>query len=224
MFNTNTGPVPDIEFRSLYLSFDTKKVLEDLSLKVYPGRKVLISGRSGTGKSSIFNCLLGFLRPDSGEILVQGQSLSALSVWEIRRKMAFVAQEPELGSGKVREVLERPFTYKHNRPVRENLDKLRMLWGAFLLEDALLEKDMSLLSGGEKQRTAIVLALLLERPILLLDEASSALDRESKSAVSCHLQGRDDLTILAISHDQEWANCCDSRFTLSEGKAVFFTQ
>lgn len=220
MGKASVGKIPDIELRSLYLSFGTKKILEDLSLKVFPGRKVLIRGRSGAGKTSIFNCLLGFVKPDSGHILVQGQYLSALSVWDIRRKMAFVAQEPELGTGKVRHVLERPFTYKYNRPFQGNLNKLNTLWDLFLLENALLDKDISLLSGGEKQRTAIVLALLLERPILLLDEASSALDRESKKAVSDHLLRCEDLTILAISHDEEWASCCDRKLALREGKAV----
>jgi len=60
------------------------------------------------------------------------------------------------------------------------------------------------LSGGEKQRLALVSALLLDRPILLLDEASAALDAEAKRAVAAHLSGMHDLTVLSVSHDAEW--------------------
>ncbi|MBN1332429.1 MAG: ATP-binding cassette domain-containing protein [Synergistales bacterium] len=212
--------VPDIEMNSLFLSFGSKKVLDNFSLRVYPGMKVLIRGRSGAGKTSLFNCLLGFVRPQRGEIFIKGKKLSPSSIWEIRQKLAFVAQEPDLGTGKVREVIERPFSYKANRYLSGNLGKLQEMWDLFLLDTTLLEKDIRSLSGGEKQRAAIVLALLLDRPVLLLDEASSALDRDSKQAVSDYLRKCEDRTILAISHDEEWASCCDSKIDLLEGKAV----
>jgi len=212
--------VPDIEMNSLFLSFGSKKVLDNFSLLVYPGRKILIRGRSGAGKTSLFNCLLGFIRPQRGEIFIQGKKLSPSSIWKIRQKLAFVPQEPDLGSGKVREVFERAFSYRANRHLSGNLGKIQEMWDLFLLDTTLLEKDIRSLSGGEKQRTAIVLALLLVRPVLLLDEASSALDRDSKKAISDYLEYRNDLTILAISHDEEWASCCDLEIDLLDGKAV----
>jgi ABC-type lipoprotein export system ATPase subunit len=79
----------------------------------------------------------------------------------------------------------------------------------------LLDKDMTSLSGGEKQRVALISALLLEREILLLDEASSALDQRAKKAAIDLLYSKEDLTLLAITHDREWIEAADDLIELS---------
>ncbi len=133
-----------------------------------------------------------------------GRPVDEHHVWEVRRQLAYVAQEPDLGAGTVREVLERPFLYKANVALRGNLERTGEFLERFCLPAALLAQEMAALSGGEKQRIALISAVLLDRPVVLSDEASSALDGESKQAVVGFFQEVRDLTVLSISHDSEW--------------------
>jgi len=135
--------------------------------------------------------------------------------------MAYVAQEPELGEGIVRDALKHPFTYKINRGTAYSESKAVELFERFQLNASFLEKDICSLSGGEKQRIALVIALSLERPLLLLDEAASALDSTSKKAVREYLCQCDALTILSVSHDIRDFSLSERMVTLPfSGKGV----
>jgi len=189
------------EFRHVSIRFNGRPVLADFNLGLRPGERVVLTGDSGAGKSTVLRCLLGFVAPDQGRIFVDGEELTAESVWRLRRRMAFVPQEADLGRGRVREILRRPFGYKANADLGFPETELPELLERFFLSEALLQEEIRTLSGGEKQRVAIVAALLLHRPIMLLDEATSALDREARMAVQDYFAGRSELTVLAVSHD-----------------------
>jgi putative ABC transport system ATP-binding protein len=221
---TNTTPVqreigftqvPAIEIDHLTVSIEGHKIFSGLDLRLLPRQKMTLIGRSGSGKSTLLRCLLGFVAPVSGTIRVFGRELTGSSVWELRSHMAYVAQEPEMAAGLVRDILERPFTFKRNRHLRENLSRMPSLLNRLHLPESLLEKEVSVLSGGEKQRVALLSALLLDREILLLDEASSALDQISKLAVIDLLKSKTELTILSVSHDREWMGFSDTVVDLS---------
>jgi len=189
-----------VEIESITVSFDGKPVVRDFSLSLSWGEKAVLAGRSGSGKTTILRSILGFVVPEKGRIRIGGELLTDDSVWELRKRIAYVAQEPDLGRGSVREVIELPFTYRSNSHLRGNLSRLPGLFEELFLPISLLEKDISKLSGGEKQRVAIISALLLDRRILLLDEICSSLDKGSMQAV-VDLLGKDDrLTILWVSH------------------------
>jgi ABC-type bacteriocin/lantibiotic exporter with double-glycine peptidase domain len=115
--------------------------------------------------------------------------------------LAYVPQEPRLSRGSTREVIAEPFTYRANMALRGNLTRVEKMFAQYQLDAKLLNEPVDSLSGGEKQRVVLIAALLLERPILLLDEASSALDPASKAAVAADIASRRDLTVLSISHD-----------------------
>ncbi len=198
-----------INIDSLGVRCDGRWVLRGFCLRVDRGEKVSITGPSGSGKSTVLRCLLGLVVPQEGAIRIHGHSVSERDVWEMRRSIAYVAQEPDLGTGTAREVIERPFSYKANANLRDNLRRVPELMEDFSLSQALLDKEMPTLSGGEKQRVALISAILLDRPILLLDEASSALDKANKLAVTRFLRQADDLTVLSVSHDMEWAAFSD---------------
>jgi len=168
------------------------------------GTKAVLTGPSGCGKSTVLRCLLGFVAPQIGSVLVNGTVLDAHTVWLLRRHLAYVGQEPELGAGTINEVLERPFHFHANAPLRENLQRVPHLCEQFGLAQALLKKEPGDLSGGEKQRFALISALLLDRTIFLLDEVTSALDRASKKTVLDYFQSRGDVTALFVAHDSEW--------------------
>ena len=193
-----------IEIEKLGVRYDGRWVLRGFGLEVLVGEKVSLMGASGSGKSTVLRCVLGLVVPGEGSIRVLGRAVDGRGVWETRRSLAYVAQEPDLGAGTAREALERPFDYRANASLRGNLARLPELLDRFKLPLPLLDKEMSALSGGEKQRIALVSAILLDRPIVLLDEASSALDKDNKQAVAEYLQQAEGLTVLSVSHDTEW--------------------
>jgi len=170
--------------------------------------KGLWQGESGLGKSTLLRCILGFV-PFQGEISVQGIRLSSRTVWEIRQRIAFVPQEPDLGEGNLREWFERPFTFRANAHLKGALKRLPGLLDQFRLPSGLLDKAVSTLSGGEKQRMALIAALLLERKILLMDEPTSALDEANSERVGAYLQSLEETTLLSVSHDGTLLNLFD---------------
>jgi ABC-type multidrug transport system ATPase subunit len=196
---------PAIEVESLSVAYAGRPILRDFSLRVRAGEKVTLTGPSGVGKSTVLRCILGLAVPDGGTIRIEGRTLDSQSVWDLRQRMGFVAQEPDLGDGTVRRVLERPFSFRANADRRGNLDRVESLMGQFNLPAELLDAETSGLSGGEKQRVALLSVVLLDRPIVLLDEASSALDPANKQAVVDFFSRAPRMTVLSVSHESEWA-------------------
>ena len=206
-----------IDIENITIVYGSQVVVRDFSMSVSAGEKVVIAGASGSGKSSILRSLLGFVVPDEGRISVDSRLIDEKTVWSLRRRISYVGQEPNLGEGTVHEVIERCFSFKANHPLRENMSRLGGLLGQFSLDESILAKDASALSGGEKQRVALILALLLDRPVLLLDEISSALDRQCTQATADHLRGSDK-TVLLITHDEALCGVADRMVDLPDLK------
>lgn len=194
------GP-PPIAIAGLTLAFGGRTVLQDFSLQVAVREKVVLAGASGSGKSSLLACLLGFLAPAAGRIAIRGEPLTLRSAWRLRRAMALVQQEPDLGELGVAEWLREPLAFRANEALRGNFARVPEWLARLRLSPAILKQKGPELSGGEKQRLALVSALLLDRPILLLDEPASALDPEARRAVYECLAGLDRQTLLLVSHD-----------------------
>ncbi len=210
---------PALKLDGVSLNLQGRQVLRNFSLELSSGEKVLLQGASGSGKTTILRLLLGFVRPDEGSIEIHGQTLSGQTVWQLRTQVAYVPQEPELGEGTVEEYLEHPFSYHANAELRQNLDRTDELFRQFKLDPALKTQAISTLSGGERQRLALICAVLLQRSTILLDEASSALDKEAKASVVDFFKQQPELTVLAVSHDQEWASFADRVVNLSKENA-----
>jgi putative ABC transport system ATP-binding protein len=200
----STGSEMAIQLNKLNIAFDGHPVLQDLSLNVFAGDKVTLTGPSGSGKSTVLRCILGLVMPDSGTITILGEPVTRHNIWQKRRHIAYVAQEPDLGAGSVKEVIETPFTFRANAGLRDNLARLPEIMERFNLPQPLLDKQINRLSGGEKQRIALVIAILLDRAIVLLDEASSALDTKNKQAVAAYFKQAENTTVLSVAHDTEW--------------------
>lgn len=192
---------PAIELSDLTLGFGAEPLCSGLTLSIPGGANVMVSGRSGSGKSTLLKALLGFVRPHQGRIRIQGQILNRDTVWTLRREMAYLAQEPDLGTGSVRDCLLRPFGYRMNRVRTPSDEQIRSWFERFFLSRDLQAQDVSTLSGGQKQRVALIIAVLLDRPILLLDEPTSALDQFSRIAVTEYIDQAHDKTVLWVSHD-----------------------
>ncbi|RMI42991.1 thiol reductant ABC exporter subunit CydD [Streptomyces triticirhizae] len=172
--------------------------LPETSLSVAPGETVALTGPSGGGKSTVLRALLGLVRPESGRVLVGGVELASLDLAAWHRGIAWVPQRPLLFAGTVAENV---------RLARPDAGDAEV--AAALAEAAAGELDPALrlgpggagLSAGQRQRVALARAFLADRPVLLLDEPTAALDGATEAAVVAaiarHAAGR---TVLLVSH------------------------
>jgi len=182
--------------------FSDQFVLEDFSFDIQEGEKIIVSGRSGIGKTTLFRLLLGFEQPDSGNIYFENELLTEVTVWNLRRRVAYVSQDMNIGRGNLQAFFNETLSFKANIEYKNSsLGELEELLNAFELPDTLLQKNIEELSGGEKQRVAIINALLLKRNIFFLDEITSALDKSLKSKVLDYFLLNPSFTVLSISHD-----------------------
>ena len=194
--------VPPIEFSGVDIAFGDHRVVSGFSLTLQPGEFLVLGGDSGAGKSTLLQAVMGFVPLQSGEIRVMGETLTASSVWRLRRHLAYVPQEAQPGNDMTAEAfLQRPFSFRANAGQSYPRQRTLELFDAFRLPTRLLTESVGALSGGEKQRVAIIGAILLNRPIYILDEITSALDEESTRAVTRWFADQTDAAVLAVAHD-----------------------
>ncbi|MGF1511501.1 MAG: ABC transporter ATP-binding protein [Myxococcota bacterium] len=179
-------------------------VLDNVSLRIEPGKTVALVGPSGGGKSTIVKLLLRLYDPTSGVIRLDGRPIQEMDVRWLRKQMALVAQEPVLFSASIAENI------RYGRPDASDaavaqaaqaahaIDFIRKLPDGF--QSAVGERGIQL-SGGQRQRVAIARAILKDPPVLILDEATSALDAEAESEVKKALDRlREGRTTLVVAH------------------------
>lgn len=193
-----------ISFDNICLSYRAKTVFERFSLHVGKGDKVALLGKSGSGKTSLFDMLLGFAVPESGDILFDRERVNARTAWDVRRKIAFVDQDVSIAEGNALDWIRSLFTYKVNSHISEYEETMHGLFEYFELEKDRIDKDITELSGGERQRLALIGAILLGRKVFLLDEITSALDQHLKSRTVDLMIKNKEWTVLVISHDHVW--------------------
>lgn len=193
-----------IKLINIHKSFDGKELFNDLSVEVPENGRLMILGGSGSGKTTLLRMLLGFVLPDQGDVIIDGEKLSLENVWQLRQKMAYVSQEMQIGRGKAETFIREIFRFKNNRKINYRRENVLELLNDFQLEDNTLEKDLQELSGGELQRFAIIVTLLLDRKIYLLDEITSALDNSLKEMIVQYFSSMKDKTLIISSHDKIW--------------------
>ncbi|MEY9992664.1 ATP-binding cassette subfamily C protein CydCD [Streptomyces sp. V4I8] len=197
--------------------------LTGVSFAVEPGETVALVGPSGAGKSTLLNVLLGFVRPAEGRVLVAGADLAELDLEEWRSRIAWVPQRPHLYAGTIAE------NVRLARPDADDAAVRRALGDAGALEfvDALpqgvetvLGEDGAGLSAGQRQRLALARAFLADRPVLLLDEPTAALDGATEAevveAVRRLAVGR---TVLLVVHRPALLGVADRVVRLAEAVA-----
>jgi len=204
---------------------DRPPVFRDFSLHVPAGQTLALVGSTGSGKSTLVKLLLRFYEPTRGRILIDGQSIQELDMGHLRRAIGLVSQEVFLIPGTVRENI----TYGSRQPVpQERLEEAARVAEAheFIRAlpqgyDTLIGERGQNLSGGQRQRISIARAVLKDPPILILDEATSAVDNETEAAISRSLERicRDRTTLL-IAHRLSTIRHADRILVLEEGRVV----
>ncbi|HBG61578.1 MAG: hypothetical protein A2Y03_05735 [Omnitrophica WOR_2 bacterium GWF2_38_59] len=193
-----------IKYENINLYFDGKMIFNDLSLKIAKGEKVVVLGKSGLGKSSLFSLILGFVRPQSGRVSFDGDPVDEHTIWHVRQKVSFVDQDVSIGDYKVSDWFSFVAGIKSNHSLNFGEERINELMDLFELGRDLLDKYISALSGGERQRVAIIVSVLLGRRVFLLDEVTSALDKNLKKKTADFFIERKDWTVVSISHDAVW--------------------
>ncbi|APT74784.1 hypothetical protein SU69_00015 [Thermosipho melanesiensis] len=194
-----------IEFENVSFSYGNGNILENLSFKIKKGQKVLIIGKSGIGKSTIFKLILKFYDPQKGRIKIFEKDIKEYSIFEIRDLVSYVPQDYKLFSDTIYENIR----YGNLKASYEDVLKVAKLSGAheFIEKfengcNTIIEENRRNLSGGQKQKIAIARALLKSSPILLLDEITSSLDKDSKETLIKTLKNiPKDKMVLIISHE-----------------------
>ncbi len=229
----DAGTVPlvrargDLEFRHVSARYEGQDVpaLHDLSFTARPGTVTAIVGRSGSGKSTLIKLIPRFYEPESGEILLDGRALDDYRLADLRRQIAMVGQQVMLFDGSIAanvaygEMQEADAgdieTAIRNANAMEFVERLPQG-----IDSAVGERG-GRLSGGQRQRLAIARAMLKDAPILILDEATAALDNESERLVQEALDElMPDRTTLVIAHRLSTIEHADQVLVLDEGRLV----
>lgn len=200
--------LPYISFKNVSFGFEEEQVLKRLSFEVRPGKHIVLKGESGSGKSTIFKLLLGFLTPSQGSITFDNNGRSS-QFHSIRRYTAWLPQDLNLGTGTVSEVMAKPFEFAANKSEEKNLEHKAKILQKLGLERQTLDKQFRNLSTGQRQRVGLAICHLLDKPLMLLDEPTSALDSVSKQKAADILLNNKERTIISTSHDPFWVDLAD---------------
>ena len=205
-----------IAVQNVTFGYDDTQVLCDASCDIPMGSFTVITGASGIGKSTLSSLLLGLYQPQSGQVFVekdgQRQPLDAST----RALFAYVPQGNGLFAGTLRDNLR----FGAPDASHEQLQRALQLCCAdgFADPDAVVGEDGRGLSEGQAQRIALARAVVTEAPVLLLDEATAALDSETERSVLQNLRGLKGRTVVLITHKQAALEMCDVHLHLQDGK------
>lgn len=216
---------PTVEFKNVNFSYqDGSSVLSDLNLKFKYNETVALVGHSGAGKTTLINLILKLYDPTKGSILISNKNYSKLNHSFVRNHMALVFQDTELFSSTIRDNVAYGLNNVSDKQVIDALKKANAydFVSKFKngLDEQIGERGVKL-SGGQKQRLQIARAILQNKPILILDEATSSLDSRSEHLVQDALEKlfKNRLTII-IAHRFSTIQNADRVIVLDQGKIV----
>lgn len=215
----------EIEFKNVSFSYEgNKEVLKNINLKIKAGEKVALIGETGGGKTTIASLIARFYDPDEGSVTIDNTDLKDISFRSLRDNISIVLQDVFLFHGTVRDNI----AYGVDNPTDEDIIRAAKIANAhdFICEmpdgyDTIIGERGVKLSGGQKQRLSIARALLRDKPILILDEATAAVDNTTEhlihSAIESVIQNR---TTIMIAHRLSTIRNCDKIVVIDNGRIV----
>jgi phospholipid/cholesterol/gamma-HCH transport system ATP-binding protein len=220
--------VPAIEFRDVTIEFDGRKVLNNLSFKVMKGETKIILGGSGCGKSTTIKLVLGLLKPDSGQVLVDGEDItnySEVQMMHVRKKIGMIFQEGALFDSL--SVYDNVAFRLHEQAVPEEeveTEVRRML--RFVNLEAAIDKMPSELSGGMRRRVGIARALVGDPKIVMFDEPTAGLDPPTARTIcelAMKLRDLEDVSSIFVTHEMNNLDylCSEYAVVNEAGEVVF---
>lgn len=200
-----------------------KKVLNDINLRIEKGSWCSITGPSGTGKSTLLNCLSGLLKPDKGSVYIGDTNIFTLNEKQLsdfrRKNIGFIFQDFKLlPHYSVIDNVILPLFYDED--VNKLKNRAEHLLSEVGIEKWLFTRLPESLSGGEKQRVAVARSLIANPELLICDEPTGNLDVENRNQITDLLLQvkRQGQTLVVVTHDEAVAGLGDVRYQLSEGQ------
>ena len=220
--------IPAIEFRNVTIEFDGRKVLNDLSFKVMKGETKIILGGSGCGKSTTIKLVLGLLKPDSGQVLVDGEDVtnySEVQMMHVRKKIGMIFQEGALFDSL--SVYDNVAFKLHEQGVPEEeveTEVRRML--RFVNLEPAIDKMPAELSGGMRRRVGIARALVGDPKIVMFDEPTAGLDPPTARTIcelAMKLRDLEDVSSIFVTHEMNNLDylCSEYAVVNEAGEVVF---
>jgi len=216
----------EIEFRNVSFSYpgQGEAALRDVTFSVAPGERVIVLGRTGSGKSTLQKLMLGLYLPSDGVIRIDGIDLRQLDPADLRRNIGCVGQDPTLFFGTLRENISIGAPYADDTAI---VGAAEMAGLAEFVNRHQKGFDMPIgergesLSGGQRQQVAIARALLLEPPILLFDEPTSSMDFSTEHAFKERLKAfAANKTVIIVTHRTSLIDLATRILVVDEGKIV----
>ena len=215
---------PVISIKNIHFHYhdnDKREALSDVSIDVYPGEWLAIIGHNGSGKSTLAKMMNGLLEPNEGSIYIDDQLLTEETVYEARRKVGMVFQNPD--NQFVGTTVEDDIAFgleNIGMPREEMIQKINSSLEMVRMTP-FKDKEPARLSGGQKQRVAIAGMIALAPKVVILDEATSMLDPQGRFEVISTIQKlhkEKGITVISITHDLEEAASADRVLLMESGK------
>jgi phospholipid/cholesterol/gamma-HCH transport system ATP-binding protein len=220
--------IPAIEFRDVSLAFDDRQVLDGLSFKVMKGETKIILGGSGCGKSTTIKLVLGLLKPDSGQVLVDGEDITnynEVQMMVVRKKIGMIFQEGALFDSL--SVYDNVAFRLHEQGVPEDQvePEVRRMLQFVNLEDAIDKMPIEL-SGGMRRRVGIARALVGDPKIVMFDEPTAGLDPPTARTIcelAMKLRDLEDVSSIFVTHEMNNLEYLSSEYAVvnDAGEVVF---
>ena len=213
-----------IKFVDVSFSYDTEEILKKMNFTIKPNEKIAFVGKSGAGKSTIFNLITHLYQVSSGKVLLDDININDLDCNTIRNNMSIITQNPYIFNFSIKDNL---LLAKENATEKEIREACRLACiDDYIMSlpdkyDTPLGENGIILSGGQKQRIAIARALLMQTEIILFDEATSALDNETQEQIQKAIDNlKGEYTILIIAHRLSTVIDADKIFVIDDGKII----
>lgn len=207
-----------LEISNISFKTDNQSILESISFSVEKGERVTITGPSGGGKSTLLKIIGNIINPTEGKVMFYGEDIQETDPLHYRQKVSYFFQNASLFDQTVRDNLSFPYDI---RDEEFNEEKARDMLERVSLSRSYLDKPVNELSGGEKQRVALIRNMMYLPEVLLLDEVTSSLDAENKEIIHGildTLNKESGLTTLSVTHDENEISQADRVITIIDGR------
>jgi putative ABC transport system ATP-binding protein len=207
-----------LEFSNVSFSNEGKSILKNLNIRIESRDYISIVGPSGSGKSTFLKLCNNLISPSEGNISFNNKNVSEYNPIELRKEIAYCFQMPHLFGDTVMDNLSFPFKIRNKRV---DMDRIKYLFSLFSMDEEFIDEKVLNLSGGEKQRIALMRTLMFTPEVLLLDEVTSALDSENTLIVENIINklNNEGSTVLWVTHnDEQSTKYANKLLTLENGE------